>query len=63
MAGRCCQAIELSPAYVDVAVARWEAFTGQSAVREADGALFSGLTPGPAGGAPVAPGEAAHAPL
>ena len=27
-AGRCCYAIELSPAYVDVAVRRWQEFTG-----------------------------------
>jgi len=30
--GRTCYAIELSPAYVDVAVKRWENFTGQTAV-------------------------------
>ena len=40
MTGRCCHAIELSPAYVDIAVARWEAFTGQQARRVADGAAF-----------------------
>lgn len=34
MTGRCCYAIELNPAYVDVAVTRWEAFTGQKAVHE-----------------------------
>jgi len=34
--GRRCYAIELEPRYVDVAVARWEAFSGQTAVR-ADG--------------------------
>ena len=32
MTGRACHAIELSPAYVDVAVKRWQAFTGQKAV-------------------------------
>ena len=32
MEGRACHAIELSPAYVDVAVQRWQAFTGQDAV-------------------------------
>ena len=30
MAGRACHAVELSPAYVDVAVLRWQAFTGQA---------------------------------
>ena len=31
MTGRRCYAIELSPAFVDVAVARWQRFTGQTA--------------------------------
>ena len=30
---RRCYAMEISPAYVDVAVARWEAFTGRTATR------------------------------
>jgi DNA modification methylase len=29
--GRVCHGIELSPAYVDVAIKRWQAFTGQKA--------------------------------
>jgi DNA modification methylase len=41
LTGRACHAIELSPAYVDVAVQRWQAFTGQSAVLEGDGQSFS----------------------
>ena len=32
MTGRSCHAIELNPAYVDVAVKRWQAFTGEQAV-------------------------------
>jgi DNA modification methylase len=32
MTGRACYAIELNPAYVDVAVKRWQEFTGQKAV-------------------------------
>jgi DNA modification methylase len=31
--GRCAYAIELDPKYVDVAVRRWEALTGQTAAR------------------------------
>jgi DNA modification methylase len=31
MTGRVCHGIELSPAYVDVAVRRWQDFTGQKA--------------------------------
>lgn len=34
-------AMELSPAYVDVAVRRWEAFAGQPAILEADGRTFA----------------------
>ncbi len=34
MTGRTCHAIELNPTYVDVAVKRWEQFTGEKAVRE-----------------------------
>lgn len=45
MTGRIAYAMELNPAYVDVAVSRWQAFTGQKAVREGDGALFSDLAP------------------
>jgi hypothetical protein len=34
MTGRSCHAIELSPAYVDVAIQRWQAFTGANALLE-----------------------------
>jgi DNA modification methylase len=34
LTGRICYAIELNPAYVDVAVMRWQEFTGQQAVHE-----------------------------
>ena len=40
MTGRSCHAIELNPAYVDVAVTRWEAFTGQKAVHAKLGKTF-----------------------
>lgn len=40
MTGRTCHAIELSPAYVDVAVLRWQAFTGQTATLESNGRRF-----------------------
>jgi hypothetical protein len=32
MTGRSCLAIELDPAYVDVAIQRWQAFAGQDAI-------------------------------
>ena len=40
MGGRACHAIELSPAYVDVAVRRWQDFTDQKAVLDGDGRPF-----------------------
>lgn len=39
--GRECQAIELSPAYCDVAVRRWQAQTGQAAWLETDSRSFA----------------------
>lgn len=40
MTGRVCHAIELNPAYVDVAVKRWQDFTGQKATLESTGQTF-----------------------
>jgi DNA modification methylase len=42
--GRACLAMELDPAYVDVAVRRWEAFTGQQAVLEGTDKTFADVT-------------------
>jgi DNA modification methylase len=44
--GRCCYAIELNPAYVDVAVKRWQEFTGQQATLEATGETFETVAGG-----------------
>jgi DNA modification methylase len=41
MTGRSCHAIELAPAYVDVAVTRWQNFTGQTARLQATGTTFA----------------------
>ena len=41
--GRTCFAIELDPCYVDVAVRRWEAFTGKQATLLADGRSFEAI--------------------
>jgi DNA modification methylase len=38
--GRKCFAIELNPAYVDVAVKRWQDFAGKQAIHEASGKTF-----------------------
>jgi DNA modification methylase len=44
MTGRQCLAIELAPEYVDVAVKRWQAFTGKEATLESTGQTFAELT-------------------
>ncbi len=43
MTGRHIYAIELSPAYVDVAVKRWQDFTGQQAILEENGQTFDDI--------------------
>jgi len=43
MEGRACQALELHPAYVDVAIKRWQDFTGQDARLEATGESYTEL--------------------
>jgi DNA modification methylase len=40
MTGRVAYAIEISPAYVDMAVKRWQDFTGEAATLEGDGRTF-----------------------
>ena len=42
--GRTCLGIELNPAYVDVAVARWQNLTGGAAVLEGDGRSFTEIS-------------------
>ena len=41
MTGRLIHAIELNPAYVDVAIKRWQDFTGMAATLEGDGRTFN----------------------
>ena len=41
MAGISVRAMELTPQYVDVAVKRWQDFTGQQAIHEATGKTFA----------------------
>jgi hypothetical protein len=40
MSGRVAHAIEITPAYVDVAVKRWQEFTGKQAALDGDGRGF-----------------------
>lgn len=44
--GRRCHALELEPKYVDVAIRRWQAFTGRDAIHVATGQTFDALTQG-----------------
>jgi len=39
--GRVSLSMELDPAYVDVAVSRWQAFTGEIATLDGDGCTFA----------------------
>ena len=39
--GRICFGIELNPAYVDVAIERWQQLSGQTATLEGDGRSFA----------------------
>jgi DNA modification methylase len=43
MTGRICHALEIAPAYVDVAVERWQAFTGKDATCARTGQTFNAL--------------------
>jgi hypothetical protein len=43
MTGRACHAIELDPAYVDVAVSRWQRFTGKHATLDGHGGSFADI--------------------
>jgi len=40
---RTCYALEIEPAYIDMAVLRWQRLSGQAAVRAADGKRFNEL--------------------
>lgn len=42
--GRVCAAIEIDPAYVDVAILRWEAFTGLRAIHAAGGKEYADVS-------------------
>lgn len=46
MEGRACHGLELSPAYCDVIVKRWQDFTGNDAVLESDGRAFCQVADG-----------------
>ncbi len=41
--GRVCLGVELSPAYVDVVVERWQSFTGKDAILDGDGRCYRAI--------------------
>ena len=41
--GRVCYGVEIDPVFIDVVIRRWQAFTGERAVRECDGQSFHDL--------------------
>lgn len=41
--GRVCMGVEIDPLFVDLAVRRWQAFTGEKAIRASDGLSFDSL--------------------
>jgi len=43
MEGRVCYGLELEPKYVDVAVQRWQSFTGKQATLDGDGRTFEAI--------------------
>ena len=43
MTGRRCYALELAPAFVDVALLRWQRFAGKEPALEDDGRSFAEL--------------------
>jgi DNA modification methylase len=58
--GRVCLAIELEPLYVDVAVRRWQAFTGKPATLLADGRPFEVVASARMGGVQDGPSRIAR---
>jgi len=58
--GRRCRALELDPLYVDTAVRRWQALTGEAARHAASGRAFDEVAEERATAAAVAAAEACH---
>ena len=52
---RRCFGVEIEPAYVDLAIRRWQAMTGGQAVHAEMGFTFDGLEQGQVDGSPSAP--------
>jgi DNA modification methylase len=61
MTGRACFAIEIDPAYVDVAILRWQAFTGEDARLDQDSRSFAEVAAERASKAPADETTSTHA--
>lgn len=46
--GRVCLGVEIDPLFVDLAIRRWQAYTGEKAKRASDGIPFDKIAPNPA---------------
>lgn len=57
MTGRRCYAIEIAPQYVDVALLRWQAYTGKDATLEATGETYAATKAARARAKPVRKGR------
>ncbi len=57
---RRCLGLEIDPAYVDVAIRRWQEMTGGAAIHVASGRRFDDLAADSAGGAPSVPSGGAE---
>jgi DNA modification methylase len=53
--GRGVFAMEFSPAYIDVAIERWQADTGRDAILDGDGRTFAQMRTERLGDAPATP--------
>ena len=62
MTDRRCSAVELSPPFVDVALTRWQAFTGKEAILEGDGRSFAAVAAERAGTTTTCPQRGGRSP-
>jgi DNA modification methylase len=60
--GRVCVGVEIDPAYVDVAIRRWQKVTGREAVLSATGETFTAVAERTSAAAMAVAPEAIHRP-
>jgi DNA modification methylase len=59
--GRVCLSMEINPLYVDVAVKRWQVFTGEAATLDGDGRTFEAIAETRPGGMKAERDDNSHA--